>query len=69
MMTEQEAILISVILNMALDGKCDLSQLSPVVAEFVEGAVLDYYADPDDNEVLYWYAHEALETVPKRKLH
>jgi hypothetical protein len=52
-----------------VDGKCDLSQLSPNVAAFVEGTLEDYYADPDDNEVLYWYAHEALETVPKRKLH
>jgi hypothetical protein len=68
-MTEQEAILISIILNMAVDGKCDLSQLSPNVAAFVEGTLEDYNEDPDDNEVLYWYAHEALETVPKRKLH
>jgi hypothetical protein len=68
-MTEQEAILISIILNMAVDGKCDLSQLSPNVAAFVEGTVADYYQDPDDNEVLYWYAHEALDNVSKRKLH
>jgi len=68
-MTEQEAILISIILNMAVDGKCDLSQLSPNVAAFIEGAVEDYYDDPEDNEVLYWYAHESLDNVSKRKLH
>jgi len=68
-MTEQEAILISIILNMAVDGKCDLKQLSPAIADFVEGAVTDYEEDPEENEVLYWYAHEALEPPLKRKLH
>jgi hypothetical protein len=68
-MTEQEAILISIILNMAVDGKCDLSQLSPNVAAFVEGTVEDYNEDPEESQVLYWYAHEALDVVPKRKLH
>jgi hypothetical protein len=69
MMTEQEAILISIILNMAVDGKCDLSQLSPNVAAFVEGTVEDYNEDPEESQVLYWYAHEALDVVTKRKLH
>ena len=68
-MTEQEAILISIILNMAVDGKCDLSQLSPNVAAFIEGTLEDYYDDPEENQVLYWYAHEALDVVPKHKLH
>jgi len=68
-MTEQDAILISIILNMAVDGKCDLSQLSPYVAEYVEGALEDYYDDPEENQVLYWYAHEALAPVLKRTLH
>jgi len=68
-MTEQEAILVSIILNMAVDGKCDLSQLSPNVADFIEGAVTDYYEDPEENKGVYWYAHEALEGVSKKKLH
>jgi hypothetical protein len=68
-MTEQEAILISIILNMAVDGKCDLSQLSPNVAAFIEGTVEDYNEDPEESQVLYWYAYEALDVVPKRKLH
>jgi hypothetical protein len=69
MMTEQEAILVSIILNMAVEGKCDLSQLSPNVAGFIEGAVTDYYEDPEENKEVYWYAHEALEGVSKKKLH
>jgi len=68
-MTEQEAILISIILNMAIDGKCDLTQLSPHVAGFIEGTIEDYEEDPEENEVLYWYAHTVLEPLPKRKLH
>jgi hypothetical protein len=69
-MTEEQAILISIILNMAVDGKCDLSQLSPNVAAFIEGTLEDYNEeDPEERQVLYWYAHEALDVVPKRKLH
>lgn len=69
-MTEQELIYISIILNMAVDGKCDLKQLSPAVAEFVEGAVKNYKGSTDkEKEVLYWHAHEALKPFLNRKLH
>jgi hypothetical protein len=68
-MSEQDAILLSIILNMAIDGKCDLSKLSPNVAAYVEGTLEDYYEDPEDNEAIYWYAHETLDYVPKKKLH
>jgi hypothetical protein len=68
-MSEEESILVSVILNMALDGKCDLSKLSPHVAEFIEGTVLEYKEDEEYNELLYWYAHDALKPTSKRKLH
>jgi hypothetical protein len=68
-MSEQDAILLSIILNMAIDGKCDLSKLSPNVAAYVEGILEDYYEDVEDNEAIYWYAYEKLDYVPKKKLH
>jgi hypothetical protein len=68
-MSEEESILVSVILNMALDGKCDLSKLSPHVAEFIEGTVLEYKLDEEYNELLYWYAHETLKLTSTRTLH
>lgn len=54
--------MISIVLNMAVDGKTNLSALSPAVREYVVGLSEDYLNDPEDenNEALYWFAHNQL---------
>ena len=61
-MNEHECILLSIILNLAVDGKADLSELSPAVADYVETVVGEYELDKDDEgiKMLYWYAHSKL---------
>ena len=68
-MSDQDSILVSIILNMCIDGKCDLESLSPPVADFIKGALEEYYEDEENNEMLYWYAHETLSLTSNRKVH
>jgi hypothetical protein len=69
-MNETECMLLSVILNLAVDGKADLSKLSPDVADFVEGSLEDYQEESDEeSEELYWYAHNVLSKLSTRKVH
>jgi len=67
-MTEEQAVMVSIILNMAVDGEADLSQLSPHVAEYVEGLLGEYNEDTEYNANLYWFAHEALSQISNRKV-
>ena len=67
-MTEDQALMVSIILNMAVDGKADLSQLSPHVADYIEGLVDEYNEDTEKNADLYWFAHEALSQHSDRKV-
>jgi len=57
-MSEQELIYISVIMQLVVEGKAQLSNLSPGIQSFLEGAVDNYLADPEDeqNFTLYHYA-------------
>jgi len=68
-MTEEEAVLLSVILNMAIDGKADLDQLPASLRCFVEGVLEEYYEDTEENDKLYHHALESLDPHFKRKLH
>ena len=68
-MTEDQAIMVSIILNMAVDGKTQLHQLSPHVADYIEGLVEEYQLDTEKNADLYWFAHEALSQNSDRKVH
>jgi hypothetical protein len=68
-MSEEEAVLLSIILNMAIDGKADLSKIPPSLRCFVEGALEEYYEDVEENEKVYHYALETLTPHFKRTLH
>ena len=68
-MTEEEAVLLSVILNMAIDGKADLTKIPPSLRCFVEGALEEYYEDVEGNKKVYHYAFETLNPHFKRTLH
>jgi len=58
MMTDNELVYISVILQLLKDGNADTSHLSPTVRSFIEGILLEYEGDPEDpvNELLYYAA-------------
>lgn len=69
---ESNLIMLSVIMNMAIDGKTDLTALSPFVANYIKGVIEDYEASSEDpaHAQLYWYAHEALKSYNETiKLH
>ena len=68
-MSEQECILLSIILNMAMEGKTDLNSLHPALAKFIEGTVEEYYEDEEDGNLLYNFAMEELEPAHKRMYH
>lgn len=57
-MSEQEIIYISVIMQLVVDGKANLNNLSPGVRSFLEGAVSEYINNPEDEQsfMLYHYA-------------
>jgi hypothetical protein len=61
---ESNLIMLSVIINMAIDGNTDLSKLSPFVADYIKGILDDYEGDSGDpaQAQLYWYAHEAFKS-------
>lgn len=71
MMSEDaQVLMLSVILNLVIDGEAKLEELSPGVAGYVQGILDDFAEDPDGelNQQLYWFAHTAL-TDFKKGLH
>jgi len=68
-MNEQECVLLSIILNMAMEGRADLTSLHPALAQFIEGTVEEYYEDEEGGDLLYNFAMEVLKPAHKRMYH
>jgi hypothetical protein len=66
---EQECLLLSIILNLAIDGDCILDEVHPSIANFVRGLVDEYDEDDVDGDVLYDYAVNTLTPLDKRTMH
>jgi hypothetical protein len=57
-MTENELVYISLIMQLLIDGKANLNNLSPGVKGFLEGVIKEHNRDPEEelNFNLYHYA-------------
>ena len=71
--SESEVLMLSMILNLVVDGKSNLDNLSPYVKDYILGLVDEYETEVEQGEgdVLYWYAHTMLEEISggKKILH
>jgi hypothetical protein len=63
--SESEVLMLSMILNLVVDGKSNLDNLSPYVKDYVLGLLDEYETEVEQGEgdVLYWYAHTLLEGI------
>ena len=71
--SESEVLMLSMILNLVVDGKSNLDNLSPYVKDYILGLVDEYETEVEQGEgdILYWYAHTMLEEISggKKILH
>jgi len=71
--SESEVLMLSMILNLVVDGKSNLDNLSPYVKDYVLGLLDEYEAEEEagEGEILYWYAHNLLKEIsgPDKLLH
>jgi hypothetical protein len=71
--SESEVLMLSMILNLVVDGKSNLDNLSPYVKDYILGLLEEYETEVEQGEgdVLYWYAHTLLEEISggKKILH
>jgi hypothetical protein len=71
--SESEVLMLSMILNLVVDGKANLANLSPHVKDYILGLLDEYETEVEQGEgdVLYWYAHTMLEEISggKKILH
>ena len=61
---DEQVVLLSIILNLVVEGRCDLSNVSPYVNNYIEGILQEFREESEENaEKLYWYAHAALKEL------
>jgi len=67
--SESEVLMLSMILNLVVDGKSNLDNLSPYVRDYILGLVDEYETEVEQNEgdILYWYAHNMLAEISGSK--
>lgn len=65
-MDEKDYLLLSIVLNLALDGRANLANVSPAIAAFVRESISEYYDaldEPEEEEEakqIYEYANSVL---------
>jgi len=66
-MTNQEVVLISIILQLIVEGKANTNNLSPGVKEYLEGVVESFLEDPENeaSAQLYHFATTVFNTNKK----
>jgi len=61
---DNQAVMLSIILNLVFEGRCDLSNVSPYIRDYIEGILQEFDEESEeDAEKLYWYAHAALREL------
>jgi len=59
-----QVVMLSIVLNLVFEGRCDLSNVSPYIREYIRGILQEYEEESEeDAEKLYWYAHAALKEL------
>ena len=63
--SESEVLMLSIILNLVVDGQSNLDSLSPYVRDYILGLLEEYEAEVEEGEgdILYWYAHDLLKKI------
>jgi len=63
--SESEVLMLSMILNLVVDGKSNLDNLSPYVRDYILGLLDEYETEfeQDEGDILYWYAHNMLKEI------
>jgi len=63
--SESEVLMLSMILNLVVDGKSNLDNLSPYVRDYILGLLDEYEAEVErgEGDILYWYAHSMLKEI------
>ena len=68
---DNQVVMLSIVLNLVFEGRCDLSNVSPYIRDYIEGILQEFDEESEeDAEKLYWYAHATLKELsggPDRK--
>jgi hypothetical protein len=61
---DNQAVMLSIVLNLVFEGRCDLSNVSPYIRDYIEGILQEFDEESEeDAEKLYWYAHATLKEL------